>query len=96
MKSKFKLITGLFFISIICLGITVVAEEKSKQVYESWAVNSVQSLDITNKFGEIRVSDERTDSITIDVTITVEARDEKKADDLLEMLEVEFKKSGST
>ena len=107
MKSKFKSIKSLFVLSVLCLkrsfgsnkkspGLTVSAEEKTKQVYESWAVNSIQLLDITNKFGEIRISDERTDSITIDVTITVEARDEKQADDLLDLLNVEFRKSGST
>jgi len=86
----------MLVLSILCLGLTVVAEEKTKQVYKSWDVNSVQSLDITNKFGEIRVSEERTDSVTIDVTITVEARDEKNAEELLEMLDVSFRKSGST
>ncbi|MDB4584279.1 DUF4097 domain-containing protein [Draconibacterium sp.] len=96
MMSKFKLITVLVIISILAVEVTAVAEEKTKEFYESWGVTSIQSLDITNKFGEIRVTDERTDSVTIEVTITVEARDENKADDLLEMLEVEFKKSGST
>jgi len=96
MMSKFKIITALFLISLISAGITAVAEEKSKEVHESWALNSVQTMDITNKFGEVKVTQERTDSITIDVIITVEARDENKADDLLEQLNVEFRKSGST
>ena len=96
MKSKFKLISALFLISLISAGIIAVAEEKAKEVHESWALNSVQTMDITNKFGEVKVTQERTDSITIDVIITVEARDEKKADELLEQLNVEFKKSGNT
>ena len=52
MMSKFKLITVLVIISILSAGVTAVAEEKTKEFYESWGVTSIQSLDITNKFGE--------------------------------------------
>jgi len=96
MKTVFKTIAAIFVISILSAGTTVIAEEKTKEYYESWSVSSVQALEISNKFGEVRVSSDRTDSVTISVTVTVEARDEKRADDLLDKIEVEFKKSGST
>lgn len=92
--SKFKLTTVLFVFGILIAGITANAEEQTKEFYESWGVNSVQSLEIINKFGEVKVMNERADSVTIEVTVTVDARDEKKANALLEMIEVEFKKSG--
>jgi hypothetical protein len=95
MMLKFKLITALFVICILSAGKTTVAEEKTKEFYESWATSSIQSLEISNKFGEIRVTNERTDSVSIAVTVTVEARDEKRADDLLDKIDVEIKKSGS-
>lgn len=94
--SKFKFITALFVISILSAGTTVLAEEKTKEYNESWAASSVQSLEITNKFGEIKVKNEGGSEITIDVIVTVEARDENRADDLLDQIEVEFKQSGSS
>ncbi len=95
MKTKFRILTLLIVISILSVGKTVVAEEKTKELYEAWAAKSVQTLDITNKYGEVKVTNNRADSVTIAVTITVEARDEKRADDLLDKIEVEFKRSGS-
>ncbi len=94
MKQVFKTIAAIFVIGILSAGTTTIAEEKTKEFYESWAVKSVQSLEIDNKFGEVKVTNERTDSITIAVTITVEARDERRADDLLDKIEVEIRKSG--
>ena len=96
MKTKFRILTLLIIISILSVGKTAVAEEKTKELYEAWAAISVQTLDITNKYGEVKVTNNRADSVTIAVTITVEARDEKRADDLLDKIEVEFRRSGST
>lgn len=96
MKSKFKFITALFFISILSTGVTVVAEEKTKEFHETWSASSVKTLEIVNKFGEVKVENNGGNEITIDVVVTVEARDENRANDLLEQIEVEFKKSGNT
>lgn len=95
MKRIFKTIAAIFAISILSVGTTVIAEEKTKDFYESWGVNNVQSLEIENKFGEVKVANDRTDSVTIAVTITVEARDDRRANDLLDKIDVEFRKSGS-
>lgn len=96
MKSKFKFITALFFISILSAGVTVVAEEKTKEFHETWSASSVKTLEIVNKFGEVKIENNGGNEITIDVVVTVEARDEGRANDLLEQIEVEFKKSGNT
>lgn len=96
MKSKFKLITASLFLSFLLIGLTTNAEEKTKEYDESWIANSIQSLEVSNKFGEVKVVNEGGDSLTIDVVITVEARDEKRADDLLDKIEVDFKKVGTT
>lgn len=92
---KFKPYMMLIGICIMLSAIQANAEEKTKEFYQSWSVNAVQSLEIENKFGEVKIVNERTDSVSIEVVVTVEARDEKKADDLLDLIEVEFRKSGS-
>lgn len=96
MKLKFNFIALLLLLAILSLGKTVAAQEKTKEYHESWAANSVESLEVINKFGEVKVKNEGGSEITIDVIITVEAASEKRADELLSELNVTFRKSGNT
>ena len=96
MKSKFKIITAIIVITIFSSGITAIAEELTNEFHQAWLASSANKLEISNKFGEIKVNYQGGDSITIDVKVTVEAPNEKKANELLELIEVKFGKSGST
>lgn len=96
MKSKCKFSIYLFVLGILSTGLKANAEEKTKEVHQAWTTNSVQTMDISNKFGEIKINDFGGDSVTIDVIITVEAPNEDRADELLELINVDFGKSGST
>jgi len=95
MNRKFKLTVILLFI-FLTAGINAFAVEKSKEYHESWPANSVESLEINNKFGDIKVVNDRGDVVTIDVVITVEAGNEIKAEELLSLIDVGFKKTGNT
>lgn len=97
MKSKCKVVAAFFvFLIMVSASTGVIAEEKTKEYNESWAASSVQTLEIDNKFGDIRINNSGGSEVTIDVLITVEAPNEAKADELLDMINVEFDKSGST
>lgn len=96
MDRKFKKLTLLFILGVFALGIKATAEEKTKEYHEAWTVNSVQTMQITNKFGEIKINNFGGDSVTIDVVITVEAPNEGKANELLDLIDVDFGKSGGT
>jgi hypothetical protein len=95
MNRKFKLTVILLFIFLAAV-INTFAVEKSKEYHESWPVNSVESLEINNKFGDIKVVNDRVDLVTIDVVITVEAGNEINAEELLSLIDVDFNKTGST
>ncbi len=95
MKRAFKLVSAIFFIVILAVGTTAFAEEKTKEYHETWAASSVQLMNISNKFGEIKVVNEGGNEITIDVVVTVEARSEKKTGELLSKINVTFRKSGT-
>lgn len=96
MNPKFKLVAALFVLSILFAGTNAFAEEKTKEYHESWAASSIESLEVINKFGEVKVKNEGGTEITIDVVVTVEARDERDANELLEKIDVQFSKNGST
>ena len=91
----FKLFAALLVMSLLTSG-WVKAEEKVKEYHESWAVSEVSTLEISNKFGEIKINNDGGSEVTIDVKITVEGANEKKTDELLNLIEVKFSKSGST
>ena len=43
----------------------------TKNIHKAWAINSVQSLSVENKFGDINFVSTRSDSVTIDVDIEI-------------------------
>lgn len=96
MKQTFKFLTLLIVISILSAGTTTIAAEKVEKYHKAWLTSNVQTLDISSKFGEIKINNEVGDSVTIDVTVTVEAANEKSTYELLEKIEVAFSKNGST
>ncbi len=91
----FKLFAAIIMLSVFSTG-WVNAEEKVKEYHQSWSVSSVSTLQIANKFGEVRINNNAGDSVTIDVKITVEAANEKRTEELLDLIEVTFSKSGTT
>lgn len=91
----FKLFAALFVLCFLTAGLAN-AEEKTKEFHESWTVSSVATLQISNKFGEIKINNDGGDSITIDVKVTVEAANEKKTAELLDLIDIRFQKNGST
>ncbi len=82
--------------AILLAGKYSEAEEKTKEYHETWAASDIQNLEIINKFGEVKVKNDGGSDITIDVVVTVEAANENKADELLNYIDVTFKKSGNT
>jgi hypothetical protein len=95
MKQTFKIIATLFFVGILLTGTTAFAEEKTKEYHETWKASSIESLWISNKFGKVKVKNDGGNEITIDVVITVEARNEKQANELLEQIDVAFSRNGT-
>ncbi len=94
MKSKCNLIAAFFVFVIVIVPRGVIAEEKTKEYHESWAAGSVQTLEINNKFGEVKINNSNTGEVTIDVVVTVEAANEARANELLGQINVSFGKSG--
>jgi hypothetical protein len=95
MKRKVRYIAVLFFLVVFACGTKAVAAEKTKEYHESWPVNSVQTLEINNRFGDVNVTWKGGNDVTVDVVITVESPNELRADELLEQITVSFSKTGN-
>ena len=70
------------------------AAEYSKKVHQGFEKSLISAMSVTNKFGTVELNDWGGDSVTIDVTITVQNNSENRAIDLLDLIEIEIIKSG--
>jgi len=86
---------ALFVLSLMT-ATWVSAEEKTKEFHEAWPASAVETMEISNKFGEVRINNEGGSEVTIDVVVTVEGATEKRINELLDLIEVNISKSGST
>lgn len=92
MKSKVRLTFAFLILSTIL--VSAAGAEYTKNIRKGWAKSTVNALKVTNKFGEIKINDMGGDSVTIKVVITVENSSQSKARDLMDMIEIQFSKSG--
>ena len=91
MKLKFKMLILVFGM----LSLSVQAEEYTRTEHSAYIKSQIQALDITNKFGTITLNDFGGDSVVVDVVITVENTNEKKAEYLLNQIEINMRRVGN-
>jgi len=96
MKRNYSVFKGFLICLALSVGIQVFAQEKTKEYHESWPVSDVETLDVNNRFGDVKVINKGGNDVTIDVVVTVEAANERRADELLGQIDVSFNKTGST
>lgn len=92
MKSKFKLTIALLLLSTVL--VSAAGAEYTKNIRKAWPKSGVTALKVSNKFGEIKINDMGGDSVTIKVVITVENPTGNKAKELMDMINIDFEKSG--
>jgi hypothetical protein len=94
MKVTFKifLLTALFLTSV--QKVLAEMEEYSKTVQKEFSVSANNSLEINNKYGDVHIQNWDQNSFKIVVKITVDVKDKKQADQLLEMLNIVFVQEG--
>jgi len=92
MKSIFRLtIVLLLFATTL---VNAAGGEFSKQYRKGWLKSGVTALQITNKFGEVKVNDAGGDSITIKVLITIDNASESRAKELMNKIHISLQKNG--
>ena len=90
MKLKFKLL-----VLILGLGcITAQAADYTRNEHASWVKSQIKALDVTNKFGTITINDFGGDSVVVDVLISLENTNEKKAEALLDQIQIKMRRVG--
>jgi len=89
--SKFNILILLTLIlSMNCSAVRI-----SKQVYKSFPVSQVQKLDLNNKYGNIYIENNRTDSVIVSADIWVDGSSDR-AQHLLNNINVTVERKGNT
>ncbi len=92
MKVKFKILLAL--LALLPFGLQ--AAEYSKTVHQGYAKAIITALNVSNKFGTIEINDFGGDSVTVDVIITVETSNEGRAEQLMDLIDINIYRSGGT
>jgi len=93
MKSIFNLV--LFVLVFSVSQAFASGAEFSKTIKKGWLKSGVTALQITNKFGEVRINDLGGDSVTIRVKVTIDNGSESRAKNLMDKIHINFEKSGN-
>jgi hypothetical protein len=92
MKSKFNLAIALLLLSTQIVD--AAGGDYIKNIRKAYSKSSVTALSVTNKFGEVKINDLGGDSVTIKVVITIENPWGSKAKELMDMIRIDFEKTG--
>jgi hypothetical protein len=86
---------NLVLLLLLLFSIQLHAEKITKRIYKSYPVNQVAKLELSNKYGNITLDDNRKDSVAIDVVIWVDGTG-SRAQKLLDNITIDINSSGST
>lgn len=86
---------NLVILFLMFLSLQVQAERTTKKIYKSFPLNQVAKLELSNKYGNIQMDDNRKDSVVISVEIWVEGSG-NRAQKLLDNINVNIDKEGNT
>ncbi|WP_276484639.1 hypothetical protein [Paraflavitalea pollutisoli] len=100
MKAIVKFHSALLLVSAITLGQPVLAAndplvEKTKTISKTYPVSSSDQIDLSNSFGEMKISTWNKNEVKVDIVITTEAGTEERAQELLDAISVNDGKSGN-
>jgi hypothetical protein len=92
MKEKFKYI---LILSIIFWSVNgALAQPATRKFSKSWPAADIETLEIINKFGEVKILNTTGNQISVEVVVTAEGS-EKRAKSVLDEISVNFGKFGS-
>lgn len=85
-------------ISLVILNTNVygIEDDKKKIIEEEYTASQNTVLNISNKFGNVTIKDWNEDRVSVKVTISVEARNESRANEIMDYIEINRYQSGNT
>lgn len=100
MKAMVKVYSSLLLVTAFTLGQPVLAAsdplvEKTKTISKTYPVSSSDQIDLSNSFGEMKISTWNKNEVKVDIVITTEAGSDERAQELLDAISISDGKSGN-
>jgi len=94
-KSKFALLLISLQLMVI-LTASAAVEQYTKNLHQDYDADQNTLLIIQNKFGNVNINNWDKNQVSIDVIIKIDHKDEERAKELLNYINIEFSKEGNT
>jgi len=89
--------TGLILALVLgSMTLQATPDEYSKNEHKEYQVDKQTVLSVTNKYGDVNITNWQQDRVSIDVTVMVDHRKEEKARELLDEIMIQFSQEGNT
>ncbi|MEM8894155.1 MAG: hypothetical protein AAGC88_06225, partial [Bacteroidota bacterium] len=91
-KGLIGIILVLFFITA---GAAYAQVEKTKRITKSYTVDNGMRLNFHNKFGKLHIDTHDSDQVEVDIVVDVDLRNESRAQQLLDRIDIDVDESSS-
>ena len=81
---------------VLMLGVLQSRADYSKSIHKSWGINSVKALALESKFTNINFVNDRDDSVTIDINISIDDVNESTGEAIANQIDFSFSMSNGT
>ncbi len=95
MNTKIKLFTLLTILTCFITGQSFTDYDLEKTYSEEYALSADGTLDLYNKYGEVKIMTWDQQRTKIDVVVKVDARNDKKAQEMMDRINIEFNSNGN-
>jgi hypothetical protein len=89
-KSVYKSGMLLSLAAIFLLSCSVTAQEVTKEFHKEYKAGTATTLNISNRYGDVKIESWDKDQVVIDVKITVDHPDKSRAEKLLSYIDIQF------
>jgi hypothetical protein len=96
MKNQVNKATYLLIPVFFLLATTFTAQSATKEYHKQYTAGPNTTVDINNRYGDVKVITGKQDQVTIDVKVTVEIPNNERAEKLLSYIDVVFSENGNT
>ncbi|MDT8393685.1 MAG: DUF4097 family beta strand repeat-containing protein [Bacteroidales bacterium] len=95
MKKMYKINSLFFLLAMMLFSLQASAEEHKKTFSESYQVNAGAEVIISNEYGNVNVSTWAENKVTVDITVTIKAKSQEKAEKAMEKVDVSISGNAS-
>lgn len=96
MKNQVNKTAALLIPALFLLATTLSAQPATKEYHKEYTAGPNTTLDINNRYGDVKVETSNQNQVTIDVKVIVELPNRERAERLLSYIDVQFSESENT